>query len=1058
MKFSHRTFAVCLATSVCAPALLGSHVSYAQADATVSFDITAADLGGALNQFAHQSKRQIVYASGVAVNRASKPLHGTYRLEDALQMLLQGSGLEYKIGSDNTIVVLKAAAKAEAPPNLIRLAAVATQVSASAPTEADAVAVEEVIVTGSRIVREGYEAPTPLTVVGVEMLEKSADTNLVSLLSTMPAITGAAPASTSAGSLGAGNGGLQTLNLRSLGAVRTLVLIDGQRSVASHYSGIVSIDNFPSQLVSRIDVVTGGTSAVYGSDAVTGVVNFVLDKEFTGVKAEVSGGLTNHSDSRNYKVDLSGGFGFAGGRGHVLISGQHLYSGGVDGIGGRDEYAQGWVQFNNPNYTTTNGQPQLLFMQNSSVATATRGGIIFTGPLKGTAFGPGGTPYQFQYGSVFSNPYMSGGDWASNNVSTGFDLEPSQTNDNFFTRVAYDVTDNFNVFVQYNFSQNNNRQDLFYPFFLGNAVYLVRTDNAYIPAATRAAMTAAGITSFSIGTFFGDYGQVESVNSRLTNRVSAGVEGAFSAFDTTWTWQATYGYGSTRLSQTSETIVTSRFLQSLDSVYNANGQIVCRSTLTNPADGCKPWNFMGIDVNDPNGGGREWLNGGGGYQRGLIELETYSASVTGEPFSLWAGPVSLALSAEYRTDEIHSNVDAFSLAANRSGGAYAPLNGKSSVTEGAIETVVPLAKGESWAEALDVNAGVRFTDYEISGYVTTWKIGSTYAPNDQIKFRATQSRDIRAPNLLELFGSPSFSLVQSSLTDPFRNNQPTPGNTQSITKGNPALVPERADSTNIGVILTPAFLEGFTVSVDYWRVNLKGAIQSISPQNVINSCFTGLLTSLCGNIARNADGTISTVTTGPVNLAAQEVKGLDLEASYRMPLSQIMSDWDGTIALHGLMSIYLRDYQSSPFSTPVDLVGQYGSITPGGANPPDWKLNVTATYSNDPITVSLTGRALSSGQINNLYIECTTGCPTSTVVNPTINSNSVPGTFYLDANVNYNLSVGETTTADLFISAKNLFNKTVPPLPGTPFFSPAAFGSPFDALGTVYRAGIRLRM
>ena len=938
--------------------------------------------------------------------------------------------------------------------------AMAAETSAQSATEA--APIEEVVVTGSRIVREGYEAPTPLTVVGTEELQKSADSNLMNFLNTMPAITGSATAASGGTSLSPGTAGLQTLNLRSLGSNRVLVLLDGQRTVGSSLAGIVDIASFPAQLVQRVDVVTGGASAVYGSDAVAGVVNFILDRKFTGVKGEISGGLTNFGDDKNYKVNLSAGFGFADNRGHVLLSGEHMYNGGIQGDGGRKWNRTGFQQLVNPAYGTGAGQstsvPQQLVQYNTAPATFTPGGIIVSGPLKGTAFGPGGAPYQYKYGSIYSNPFTVGGDWQTGDLRPFSDIDPRQQSDSLFARVAYDITDNINVFAQWGWTQAKLRNDIAPPWLLGGASGpVIKIDNAYLPASVRTAMAANGLTQFQLGTTNGDMIPIGNDSLRLTNRINTGFEGSFDAINTTWHWNAYYAYGATKIGfRSPDAILRGRYNLAIDAVVSpTTGQIVCRSTLTNPNDGCRPWNALGIGVNNGNQAAFDWINNDGlaSFQHALIEQTTYAASITGEPLSLWAGPVSLALSFEHRKDEVNAVTDAQSAVGGHILGNLPSLVGKQSVTEGAVETLIPLAKGESWAESWDLSAAARFTGYNLSGFVATYKFGTTYTPIDDVKFRVTRSRDIRSPNLQELFTPVNIGSASPQIIDRFLNNQQYPLGTTNNT-GNPNLVPEKADTTGVGVVLKPRFLEGFTASVDYWDVDISGAIQPLSVQQVIDTCYSGQFASVCPNIIRNpTTGLIQQIRTFSINLATQDVRGIDLEASYRTSMSDIVDAWRGAISLHGLMTFYLRNYQDNTFNLPTNHVGENNST-----NPPNWKLTATASYALDPVSVSLTARAVSGGAINTSYIQCTTGCPVATADHPTINYNHIAGRFYLDANVTYKLDVGESASSELFFSVKNMFNNDPPPLVTQYFQNIAETGVLYDSFGAVYRAGIRFKM
>jgi outer membrane receptor protein involved in Fe transport len=353
---------------------------------------------------------------------------------------------------------------------------------------------------------------------------------------------------------------------------------------------------------------------------------------------------------------------------------------------------------------------------------------------------------------------------------------------------------------------------------------------------------------------------------------------------------------------------------------------------------------------------------------------------------------------------------------------------------------------------------VRATDYQLAGYVTTWKIGTTYALNDDIKFRVTRSRDIRAPTLLELFAQPAATSTGTGVSDRFLNDQPTPANTITVTTGNPDLKPEKADTLGVGAVFSPSFIPGLTMSADYWSVKIAGAIQQITSQQVVDSCFTGQISSLCGNITRDpTTGLISQIRNYAVNLAVQKVDGLDLEASYRFALSDLSSKWNGNFSVHALMTFYLKNYQNNTFNPATDTAGENS-----GTNPPNWKLNVTAVYDADPLTISLTGRAISSGTNLNNYIECTSDCPTATAANPTINNNHVPGVFYLDANISYRITFAGGTTADLFFAANNIFNVDPPQTLGSTttqhYTSVGASAGLYDRLGTVLRAGVRFKL
>src|SRR5205814_2267375 len=210
------------------------------------------------------------------------------------------------------------------------------------------------------------------------------------------------------------------------------------------------------------------------------------------------------------------------------------------------------------------------------------------------------------------------------------------------------------------------------------------------------------------------------------------------------------------------------------------------------------------------------------------------------------------------------------------------FNAQQSVVEGAVETVVPLAKDTAWAKALDLNAAVRFTNYSVSGYVTTWKVGATYTPVDDVRLRLTQSRDIRAPNLQDLFSAPVIN--HNTIPDPFKGNLSYPY--YQITAGNSGLTSEIGDTTGLGVVYQPGWFPGFSTSIDFYRINIKGAIASPSFNYVLAQCFAGVQ-YYCGLINRFPDGTLNSIQTGPQNQARLLARGVDYEASYQTALSDL---------------------------------------------------------------------------------------------------------------------------------------------------------------------------
>jgi iron complex outermembrane receptor protein len=919
-------------------------------------------------------------------------------------------------------------------------------------------AVEEIVVTGSRVIRDGYEAPTPVSVLGVEELNQMADTNIADSVNKLPAFSGSTTPRSATANLTSGAAGVNILNLRGIGGNRVLVLLDGKRvinaSVSNGFTG-ADINSMPNGLISRVDVVTGGASAAYGSDALSGVVNFVLDKEFVGIKGKVEGGVTTYGDDRNFTVSLSGGTAFAGGKGHFLIFGEDGFNDGIIGVP-RGWNAGGGSVIANSNYTPTNGQPAFLAARQIGVSNGTAGGLITSGPLKGIYFGPGGVPAQFNYGSICcANNAMSGGDWQMSRIDNGLDLDPEVERLNMFTRVSYDVTDNIQVHGEFqwayahsNANSNPNRT-------LANMTIL--SGNPFIPASVQAQMTALKLTSFVMGSWNGDVPRFHSNNRRTTRRGEFGMNGNFDALDTNWKWDAYYQISKNGLSERADSVGNNpRILLGRDAVRNpTTGAIVCRSTLTNPTNGCVPYNPFGIGVNSK--AAVDYYTGTS-YRYDSLRQDASSVSVSGEPFSSWAGPVSLAFGIEHRYERITSVQTADDEAGNWLTGNYRGNYGNYSVTEGFAEAVVPLAKDVAWAQTFDLNLAVRGTDYTTSGYVTTWKVGATYQPMDDLRFRFTRSRDIRAANLGELFAG-GTAASGNPFSDPFTNTQITGG--FQLSRGNPILKPEEADTTGLGVVLSPSFFPGFQASVDYWNIDISGSVTVPSGQSIIDGCFAGN-TILCPNIIR-VNGAIQTVVVSPQNIASQVARGIDIETSYRVNLDEVVDSWKGGLSIRALASYVLRmrsvdtTLSANQVVEGAGVLGGFATVGYTGQTAPKMKLNASVTYTNDPMSVTVGMRHTAGGTYNNAFVQCTSGCPNNG--GRTIDNNRVDADTVYDLNLTYK-PFEENQGTEVFLTVQNVFN-TDPPFvggnTGSTYYSGQS-NTRYDVLGRNFLAGVRFKM
>ena len=930
------------------------------------------------------------------------------------------------------------------------LPAVDAAVEAEQPAE-PAEAGETILVTGSRIVRNGNDAPTPVSVISTEEIQAEAPANIADFVNTLPSVSGSQTASNNSGSLSNGQSGISALNLRSLGQNRTLVLLDGQRSVGSTSTGLVDINTFPQALISRVEVVTGGASSVYGSDAVAGVVNFILDRDYTGIKADYEYGVTTYGDNPNHKVSLTGGTEFAGGRGHLLASFEYYTQDGVSTID-RDWNQSGYFQIDNPAYTATNGQPARLVTSGIGSSNFAPGGLIASGPLKGTYFGTinpatgkavTGTA---AYGQV-SGQWMVGGDWQY--LSEGHASSNSLTNDedrlSLFGRASYEVADFLTVFGQASLSK-----------FDGTSYYqqtpsvgvVIQRDNAFLPDNIRAAMVANNLTSITMGTSNAGIPAAGADTAREVQRYVVGGEGDFSTGSLDWRWDGYFQYGRTKTRETLINTWQNARMAAMQDAILVNGVPTCRvntdASTTNDLAGCVPINRIGVGGITPEA--LDFLFAIYPEREQFITQQVGGVNFsTPEIFSTWAGPVSLAFGGEWRKESVDGLVDPINFTSTWLYGNFKVTSGSYTVKEAYVETLVPLADG------LEFNGAIRVTDYSISGTVETWKAGLTWQPIDDVKLRGTWSRDIRAPNLNELF-DPGTARTNSVNVPNGSGGNRAEEFIQNLT-GSLNLKPEVAETFGIGAVFTPEFAPGLAMSVDYFNIKIDDAIGSVSAQTTATLCFERQIQQFCNNIRYAAGSTtdITYIDLAPFNFAQQSASGVDVEASYSMPVGP------GDLSLRALGTYYIENVSDNGIDAPNDSAG----VNAGGGIP-TFTYRVTASYKLDSgLNLGLVGRGFSDGVYDNDYIACTTGCPASNVTNRTINTNSIAGTFYVDANVNYDFDVGPAQ-ATAFLAVRNLFDRD-PVLVGngpdgnnTPAY-PQTNRSLYDTFGRTFRMGLRIK-
>lgn len=931
----------------------------------------------------------------------------------------------------------------------LTLSAIAhAQNTGTAATEnTEQAAIQEVVVTGSRLATSGDRLPTPVTVVTPEILLQTSPSNIPDGLNKLPTFTGSR--TTANLNNPSDNFTGNYLNLRGIGIQRNLVLFDGHRVPPTSYTGAVDTNIIPQILLERVDVVTGGASAVYGSDAVSGVVNFVLDKEFEGFKGTAQSGISGEDDAFSWRAAAAFGTSLMGGNGHFLASYEHFKQDGIDDkldrASGRRVYAvAGTGTTADPFRLIENARNGLIAMQ----------GSIFTGPFAGQLFASPGQPGPFTHGTAHGGTLESGGDgyWGA-----GSSLTADLTTDQAFARFEYSFGDNLTAFVQGTYAESSN-QNNFYPVVV--FPHVIAPDNPFLSPSMRAQLT----DPFLFARVW--EGQQFVVASETENWSAAtGLSGEAGRF----TWNVFYQHGvSTTVNTDQSNWIQGNLNAALDAVDQGqfqngtpNGNIVCRVSLTNPGvyPGCVPLNPFGTTAASQAAGLGYVL--GSVYNRPQFTMDNVEASITGTAFDNWAGPVQFALSGEYRwlsldvTTDFPATVRAdctglrFDCVPGELGyigtAQITPISVSEEVGEIALETDFPLVKDAAWARSMSLNAAVRYTDYSTSGEVTTWKVGGDWQITDGFRLRATRSRDIRAPSLYDLYQPSSVATSgYQDLHTGFNGIVPTE------TSGNDNLHPEKADTVTVGVVFRPESVSGLSMTLDYYRIKIGDAIammdgrlasiQKVCEDSNGTSAFCSLYERPLPYSDTSPANAPTLVRLQSLNASEIETWGLDGEVNYTFPVGP------GRLMLRGLAS-YQPEFTTvlAPGLPEMDGAGVAAIQAVGGVA--EWRLTGFVSYSTDTWSVDLQERWRSSLKWD---------------MNPSLvySMPDVASVAYTDISVNTKL--GSERNIELFLSVQNVFDKDPPVYltsgtSGTPAFSfPAVSGD--DVIGRYYTAGVRVKL
>ena len=846
--------------------------------------------------------------------------------------------------------------------------------------------VERVEITGSRIKSLGAASNSPITSVNLAEINSSQPIAVEEVIRGLPAAIPAIGPGTNNGS-----GGIATIDLRGLGPQRTLVLINGRRAVPADLTGRVDTNAIPVALLERIDLVTGGASAVYGADAVSGVVNFVLRKNFSGVEAQTTYGVSEQGDAKRYRTDLTVGSNLADGRGNVALS---------FGTTRTNPLTQGERPIGQSSVNSITG----LLGGSAITVPAVLGGIpaslagnqivdVTAGNLR--AYNPNVDAYNFNPLNYFITPMertqmAAIGRFTINDFAEAY-AELNHTKSKVTLNLAPTGTFASAGFPNWRLPIGNPtipdamRAQLCAAFIAGENAKLTATPpgvpNAALIAALQPANCVAGNpqeVTLNISRRLVENGPRINDFDNTSSQWTAGLRGSVPFLDS-WSYDAHLSKGtSNQLSTRVNWGSASRLQQALRSVNP--------TTCTVTTGGCVPINVFGA-AGSVTPAMLAFFNQTA-IQSTSVTQSVKSASVNGDlgvvksPFA--KAPVSLAVGLEERTMSAGNLSDGPSQLNGEVLGTGAPLpdrRGELSLKEGFVETVIPLVSGITGLNSLNLEGGYRDSKFKTlagSQSYGSWKYGLDYSPVKGLRFRAMQQRATRSPNINELY-QPIVSGLSNRPVDPCQlalvsaanantagtldnlcrvtgvplsqfGNVPAPaaGQISNTSGGNPNLSPEEADTTTIGLVWEPEFIRGLSITLDHYKIKIDKAVSSATTNQVIDGCYTAALNPgfsagnpFCGLIVRNVTtGSLNGsagVITQTSNLGTVDTEGFDLGISYRLQLQS----W-GRLDL-GLQAtqVVKNGFQSLPSLARIECAGLNGPDCGGPTSKMKWSQRTT---------------------------------------------------------------------------------------------------------------------
>jgi len=906
----------------------------------------------------------------------------------------------------------------------------------SAATAQDEPQGQEIIVTGSRIPQPNLTSTAPVTVVSSEDIKQQGTTRVEDMLNSLPSVS-----ASQASSLSNGADGTATVDLRGLGTSRTLTLVNGRRLMPGDPSptsgSAADINIIPAAMVKRVEVLTGGASSTYGADAVAGVVNFILDTDFEGFRVDGQYSLYQHNNRNTVTPKLLDARTAAGQSGFDYPKGNISDGGTFDGtiafgtaLGDRG-HAMAYFGYRKVNAVTQSRRDySACTIQNGGTGALQCGGSLTSGNGTAILFDPtintaSSTVYTFMPNGGFEN------------TTTRFNFAPTnyfQRPDERFTGgafVNYDVSDAFKPYLEFMFMDDRTVAQIAPSGDFGNTL-TVNCDNPLMSAVQRAKICAPGnLINGTLGNFplavaapynpnpgAAPLTYFDPITGTPYNRAFMqllrrnteggprqadlqhtnfrGVIGAKGDLSSAWSYDASYQYGRVNYSQVySNEFSAARLARALDVVDNPNlpgVNPVCRSVLDGSDPNCVPYNVFG-GPGQASAASVAYLSATG-FQKGNTTEQVANVSFTGDlgeygvKFPWAADGIGVNIGAEWRRSSLDLQTDSAFQAGDLTGqgGATLPISGNFRVFEFFGEAQVPIVQN-GFIDSLSLNAGYRRSSYKTSGGnkfdTDTYKIGIDFAPVSDIRFRATYNRAVRAPNLQELFSSPTVGLNGS--VDPCADIGPISATNygcraqgiavgQGIT-GNPAgqyngliggnsnLDPEIATTKTLGLVFQPSFIPKLAITVDYFDIKVKNAIRSFGQDAILQDCAKATATftpASCSLVHRDAAGSLWLTPGGyvsdlPNNVGELQTKGIEVGASYSIGLGSL-----GKLSLN-MQGTYLDSYQiNNGLPNGIyDCAGYYGSTcsiggtTDAGAPLPKWRHKLRASWqANESIGLS----------------------------------------------------------------------------------------------------------